>query len=66
MKFAPVFTAVLVSVFLYFLVFDRDRLLEFAGVASGNESAEVAMSAETQDTNAPLVKVVVTRSEARV
>ena len=66
MKFAPVFTAVLVSVFLYFLVVDRDRLLEFAGVASGSESAEISMSAETQDPNAPLIKVVVTRSEARV
>ena len=66
MKYAPVFTAVLVSVFLYFLVVDRDRLLEFAGVASGSESTEISMSAQTQDPNAPLIKVVVTRSEARV
>ena len=66
MKFGPVITAVLVSVFLYFLVVDRDKLLEFAGVASGTESAEISISAETQDPNAPLIKVVVTRSVSRI
>ena len=65
MKFGPVITAVLVSVFLYFLVVDRDRLLEFAGISSDAESPATE-AASTGDTAAQLVKVVVTRSEARI
>jgi multidrug efflux system membrane fusion protein len=64
MKFGPVITAVLVTVFLYFLVLDRDKLLEFAGVSASTESSEVATTAA--EAGAPLVKVVVTRSEARI
>ncbi len=65
MKFAPVFTAVLVSVFLYFLVIERDRLLEFAGITSTDESGSV-MAAPQAEAGTPLIKVFVTRSEASI
>jgi membrane fusion protein, multidrug efflux system len=65
MKFAPVFTAVLVSVFLYFLVIERDRLLEFAGITSTDESGS-AMAAPQAEAGTPLIKVFVTRSEASI
>lgn len=65
MKFGPVVTAVLVSVFLYFLVVDRDRLLEFAGISS-ETSAAAPEEAAVDDSSVPLIKVVVTPSQARV
>ncbi|WP_425044182.1 efflux RND transporter periplasmic adaptor subunit [Primorskyibacter sp. S87] len=68
MRVIPVLTAVIVSVALYLVVFEREALMAFAlGDAKAEESTEPqdAATAAAADTEEPAVGVVVLRSEAR-
>lgn len=68
MKPLHLLIAVLVSGFLYLLVFEREDLLEFAKGNAGavNEESELQEPAETADTDdTPLVSVVAIHSSAR-
>ena len=74
MKIIPTLTAIIVTVALYFVVFERDRLFQFAeetapGVQTEATSYVVdkatAEEMEAEDTAQTPVKVVVLRSEAR-
>lgn len=65
MKIVPIITAVLVSAFLYLLVFERDRLLDFA---SGGEQSVAAVVAKTPEETAPpenIIRVVALASTAQ-
>ena len=70
MRLFPILTAILVVAALYLLVFERDRLLEFAGVSSGEvtepiaATEEVAEAAPADETDASVVSVVAMRSTA--
>jgi len=80
MRLFPIITAALVCVALYFVILDRDRLVDFAArfgpaepaidpaAASPDDSAGAAAAAEAapQDEAAQGVHVVVRRSEAQV
>lgn len=69
MRIIPVITAILVSAFLYMLVFERDRLVAFAQSAPATEVADsvtVAEDAEeTADTDDGAVGVVAVHSIAQ-
>ncbi|AXX97535.1 efflux RND transporter periplasmic adaptor subunit [Profundibacter amoris] len=68
MKPLHLLIAILVSGFLYLLVFERDNLLDFAKSNAGavDEDSEVQNNAETPDAEAtPLVFVVAIHSTAR-
>lgn len=62
MRLLPVITAILVSVFLYFLVFERDSLLGFASkdaVETTPEDVETAaQTGEQDDTSEPNITLV--------
>ena len=70
MRLLPILTAILVTGFLYFLILERDRLLEFAGVGGSDaapaaeEMAEATPAEETEE-NARLISVVARTSEAQ-
>ncbi|SMY09090.1 efflux RND transporter periplasmic adaptor subunit [Flavimaricola marinus] len=63
MKLMPLLTAVLVSAFLYFAVFERDRLLAFAQVTSDNTEEQIE-SIDT-DRSQHTISVVAQHSEAQ-
>lgn len=73
MRLIPILTAILVSVALYFVVLDRETLLDFArdtplaasesGPVTQTELAEAAVP-ETEDVTRDLVRVVVQSSQA--
>jgi multidrug efflux system membrane fusion protein len=68
MKFIPVLTAILVSAGLYLLVFERERLFEFAQPATNEDTQVAAMSeADAPDVTVPesAVGVVATHSVAQ-
>jgi multidrug efflux system membrane fusion protein len=69
MKLIPVLTAILVSAGLYLLVFERDRLFEFAQPASTQEVRDTATQAEPEttgaDTSAGAIRVVAIHSVAQ-
>ncbi len=50
MRIFPIITAILVSVALYFLVFERDRVIAFATGKSGGETAQAQISDSTDQT----------------
>ena len=62
MKIMPFLTAILVSSFLYMLVFERDALMAFAQVAAD----EGGTSEMAEEDRADIVSVVAMRSEAQV
>lgn len=64
MRVAPILNAVLVMAVLYGLVFERARLLEFAGVAPADPAATVPLQAPRAQTPG-LVGVIVQRSQAQ-
>ena len=68
MRLLSIITAIVVVIGLYFLVFQRDSLLDFAGAAPAGDAAEVA--APAAEPTAPgagerAVAVVAMKSEAR-
>jgi multidrug efflux system membrane fusion protein len=63
MRPIPVLTAILVTLFLYYLVIEREALLSFAGVASADAAEPVA---ETPDISSEGVGVIAMHSTARV
>lgn len=69
MRIIPVITAILVSAFLYMLVFERDRLVAFAQSAPETEVADSVIVAEdaeeTADTDDGAVGVVAVHSMAQ-
>ncbi len=74
MRLFPIITAIVVMAALYGLVFERDRLLNFAGgetaveaLENGDETAATEMADETDadtDAAAPVVSVVAIHSKA--
>ena len=69
MRLISILTAILVTVALYFLVMQRDRLLAFAGVEPAAETTEADESGDDQTlqlTRSDKIGVVVLRSEAQV
>ncbi len=73
MRLISILTALVVVAALYLLVFERDRLLEFAGTASetgattGSEApAPPVTTAKDEAAEAPVVSVVAQRSTANV
>ena len=65
MRLIPMLTAILVTVALYFVVFERDALTAFARNEATAQTSEVVPEAESVETAAPrAVGVVVRRSEA--
>ena len=69
MKLVPFLTAILVAVFLYFLVIERAAFFEFAGLTQPettetDETQETAPS-ETAEETPNVVSVIARRSEAR-
>ncbi|MDP7149824.1 MAG: efflux RND transporter periplasmic adaptor subunit [Paracoccaceae bacterium] len=69
MKLVPFLTAILVAVFLYFLVIEREAFFEFAGLSQpetteAEETQETAPS-ETAEETPNVVSVIARRSEAR-
>ncbi|MXQ07000.1 efflux RND transporter periplasmic adaptor subunit [Alphaproteobacteria bacterium GH1-50] len=71
MRFFPILTAVVVVAVLYFLVFERDRLLEFAGapaeetVIPAETDAPEDVTVAEEDDGGTRVAVVAMRSEAQ-
>jgi membrane fusion protein, multidrug efflux system len=70
MRIVPMLTAILVSMALYFVVFERDTLLAFAKGEHSDEATQSAGSGESQSTvlaseSTRLVGVVVLRSTAQ-
>ncbi len=67
MKIIPIVTAILVSAFLYFLVFERDRLMGFAsqGSVDAPQTAEVATVAPPSNVIKVVIKVVALSSVAQ-
>ena len=71
MRLFPVLLAIVVATGLYFVIIERDRTLEFLGVASAAEpaqtdaapSTDAAAQAETEDVK--LIQVVAQKSTAR-
>ncbi|WP_296424231.1 efflux RND transporter periplasmic adaptor subunit [Yoonia sp.] len=53
MKIIPVITAILVSAFLYLLVFERDSLLDFAQSSSPADDTVASLEAAVVDQDAP-------------
>lgn len=70
MKIVPFITAIVVTVFLYFLVIDRETFFEFTGASQNEAKVETASSGSVSVTSAPepsakVVSVVARRSEAQ-
>ncbi|MCG6884106.1 MAG: efflux RND transporter periplasmic adaptor subunit [Silicimonas sp.] len=67
MRLLSILTAIVVVLTLFLFVFQRDRLLGFAGVSAGDASvSDVSAPAEEQpETNERRVSVVALRSQAR-
>jgi len=66
MRIVPLFTAVLVTSFLYLAVFERDALLAFArGEPAADETTEMAKVEVSVEASAPKIGVVVLRSTAQ-
>ena len=70
MRLLSILTAILVVVGLYFLVFQREDLLEFAGANAAQPASDTEATLETTETTADTppsntVSVVAMRSEAR-
>lgn len=73
MRIFPILTAIVVVVVLYFAVFDRDALLQFAGNDPAPEAATTTETAEadaapqsvTETTTDHVIKVVVATSSAQ-
>ncbi len=69
MRVFPIITAIVVVGVLYFLVFERDRLIGFAGGESTEMSASAPETAEVEETNdadqVQTVSVVAMRSAAK-
>lgn len=70
MKLVPFLTAILVTVFLYFLVIEREAFFEFAGLSKTAESEEVVESVaapapSAEDVGEKVVSVIARRSEAQ-
>lgn len=63
MKLMPILTAVIVSAFLYFAVFERDTLLAFAQVS--DESSEAQIEGVSTDTAMHTISVVAQHSVAQ-
>ena len=69
MRLISILTAILVTVALYFLVMQRDRLLAFAGVEPAAETTEADESGDDQTlqlTRSDKIRVDVLRTEAQV
>lgn len=68
MKLMPLLTAILVAVGLFFVVVQRERLLEFAGINPQAEpaAAEVETTEDEPADGAALIKVVVRASTSQV
>ena len=71
MRLLSILTALAVVLALFFLVFQRDALMEFAGIASPEEetptetAAAEQTSAEAMETSETSVSVVALKSQAR-
>src|SRR5210317_2234003 len=70
MKLVPFLTAILVTVFLYFLVIERETFFEFAGLSKAAETEEVVESTEaptpsSEESEEKVVSVIARRSEAQ-
>jgi multidrug efflux system membrane fusion protein len=70
MKLVPFLTAILVTVFLYFLVIEREAFFEFAGLSKAAETEEVVESVaaptpSAEDVGEKVVSVIARRSEAQ-
>ncbi|PIE15292.1 MAG: efflux transporter periplasmic adaptor subunit [Rhodobacterales bacterium] len=63
MKITPIIIALFVSAFLYLMVFERERLLEFAAVPM--ESEDAAAQADTGQKAPDLISVIATPSKAQ-
>jgi multidrug efflux system membrane fusion protein len=57
MKLIPLLTAILVTAFLYFLVFERDDLLAFAQTETTGETEDTSDTTETNDEPARVIRV---------
>jgi multidrug efflux system membrane fusion protein len=65
MKLIPLLTAILVTAFLYFLVFERDDLLAFAQTETTGETEDTSDTTETNDEPARVIRVFALKSQAR-
>ena len=70
MKLVPFLTAILVTVFLYFLVIERETFFEFAGLSKAAETEEVvestaASTPSSEEIEEKVVSVIARRSEAQ-
>jgi len=70
MKLVPFLTAILVTVFLYFLVIERETFFEFAGLSKAAETEEVVESTaaptpSSEEIEEKVVSVIARRSEAQ-
>ena len=69
MKLVPFLTAILVAVFLYFLVIEREAFFEFAGLTqpetTETEETQETAPSETAEKTPNVVSVIARRSEAR-
>ena len=69
MKLVPFLTAILVAVFLYFLVIERAAFFEFAGLTqpetTETEETQETAPSETAEETPNVVSVIARRSEAR-
>ena len=65
MKIVPIVTAILVSAFLYLLVFERDRLLEFAASDAPTAAAADVQPAEPASTVDAAIRVIALASVAQ-
>jgi multidrug efflux system membrane fusion protein len=66
MRLVPFLTAVVVTAFLYFLVFEREALMEMAGITPQAENSETAptAAADTETTDSTAIRVIAKRSVA--
>ena len=65
MKIVPIVTAILVSAFLYLLVFERDRLLEFAASDAPTAAAADVQPTEPASTVDAAIRVIALASVAQ-
>jgi len=70
MKLVPFLTAILVTVFLYFLVIERETFFEFAGLSKAAETEKVVESTaaptpSSEEIEEKVVSVIARRSEAQ-
>lgn len=65
MKLIPLITAILVTAFLYFLVFERDALLAFAQTTTPEEVNEAENAPNGADDKSDAIRVFAIKSQAR-